>query len=154
MRTAQVNQRTYSVLPTVILTPSSFLGFFYPPPSTITMSHTPTPTTSSLRYQAIFDRALEAYKKKTKKDLRSHPLLAKLEACNSPDAVLVVLRKQIPGFDHSSGTDDRLTKWLNATVNVLYTLSAAIGSRVSQVSFKEFTLVNTYCFLRHIHLPG
>jgi len=77
-------------------------------------------------YQLIFDNALEAYRKKTKKELRSHSLLPKLQTCNSPDAVLTVLREQIPAFDQShstSGTNDKLTNWLNPTVNVLYSFS-------------------------------
>jgi len=103
------------------------------------MSQTPTATTSTSNYQVIFDSALEAYKKKTKKDLRSHPLLPKLQTCNSPNAVLAVLREQIPVFDkcHSS-TSDRLTKWLNSTVNVLYAFSEAIGASVSPVSVRAF----------------
>jgi len=98
------------------------------------MSQTPTATSN---YQVIFDNALEAYKKKTKKELRSHPLLPKLQACNSPDAILAVLREQIPAFDqpHStSGTNDKLTNWLNPTVNVLYSFSEAIGAGTGLVS--------------------
>ena len=105
------------------------------------MSHTPTATTSTSNYQLIFDNALKAYKKKTKKDLRSHPLLPKLQTCDSPNAVLAVLREQIPVFDQSRGTSstsDRLTKWLNPTVNVLYTFSEAIGAGISLVSIRAF----------------
>jgi len=107
------------------------------------MSQTPTATTSTSNYQVIFDSALEAYKKKTKKDLRSHPLLPKLQTCNSPDAVLAVLREQIPVFDQSHGTSstsDRLTKWLNPTVNVLYAFSEAIGAGISLVSMRAFEI--------------
>jgi hypothetical protein len=99
------------------------------------MSLIPTPTSSSSNYQSIFDNALEAYEKKTKEDLRSHPLLSKLESCHSPDAVLSVLREQIPGFNQSSNTNERLTKWLNPTVNVLHTFSGAIGGGISLVNF-------------------
>ena len=102
------------------------------------MSQTPTATSN---YQLIFDHALEAYKKKTKKELRSHPLLPKIQACNSPDAVLTVLREQISAFDQSdstSSTDDRLSKWLNPTVNVLYAFSGTIGAGISLVSIRAF----------------
>jgi hypothetical protein len=95
--------------------------------------------TATSNYQLIFDNALEAYKKKTKNDLRSHPLLPKLQACNSPDAVLTVLREQIPTFDQSQsnrGTNDKLTNWLNPTVNVLYSFSGAIGAGINLVSNK------------------
>ena len=101
------------------------------------MSHTPTATTSTSNYQLIFDNALEAYRKKTKKDLRSHQLLPKLQTCNSPDAVLMLLREQMPVIDPSrsaSSSDDKLIKWLNPTVQVLYTFSEAIGAGISLVS--------------------
>ncbi|KAH9981597.1 hypothetical protein BJV74DRAFT_81907 [Russula compacta] len=109
--------------------PSSRLSCNLSTPSTMSLSQTPTATTSSSNYQAIFDNALEAYKKRTKKDLRSHPLFAKLEACDSPDAVLATLREQISGFDQSG--DDKRTKWLNPTVNVLYNFSTTIGGGIS-----------------------
>ena len=105
------------------------------------MSQTPTANTSTSNYQLIFDNALDAYRKKTKKDLRSHPLLPKLQTCNSPNAVLAVLREQIPVFDPSqstSSTDDKLSKWLNPTVNVLYAFSEAVGASVSLVSISAF----------------
>jgi len=100
------------------------------------MSHTPTATTSTSNYQVIFDNALEAYRKKTNKDLRSHQLLPKLQTCNSPDAVLTLLREQMPVIDPSRSTssgDDKLIKWLNPTVQVLYTFSEAIGAGISLV---------------------
>jgi len=106
------------------------------------MSHAPTATTSTSYYQVIFDNALEAYWKKTKKDLRSHPLLPKLQVCNSSDAVLTVLREQIPTFDQShstSGTNEKLTNWLNPTVNVLYSFSEAIGAGIGLVSNKSIS---------------
>ena len=106
----------------------------YYPSIASTMSQIPIASTSTSNYQSIFDNALEAYKKKTKKDLRSHPLLSKLETCDSPDAVLSVLRDQIPGFDQSRSTDERLSKWLNPTVNVLYTFSGTIGGAISSVN--------------------
>jgi len=99
------------------------------------MSQTPTATTSSSNYQSIFDNAIEAYRKKTKKDLRSHPLLDKLQNCDSPDAVLSILYDQILGFDKSRGTDDKLTRWLGPTVNILCTFSGVIGGGVSLASF-------------------
>ena len=102
------------------------------------MSRNATATASSSNYQSIFDNAIDAYKKKTNKDLRSHPLLAKLQNCDSPDAILNVLREQIPGFDQSRSTDDRFTNWLNPTVNVLYTFSGVIGGGISLASFRAF----------------
>ncbi|KAI0301356.1 hypothetical protein BC826DRAFT_988966 [Russula brevipes] len=92
-----------------------------------------TLSAAALDYRVIFDNALETYKRKTKQDIRSHPLFAKLEACNSPDAILTVLQNQIPTFDQSRSADVELTKWLKPTVNVLDALSATIGGGITLV---------------------
>ena len=127
-----------SLISTPILVPIRLpKDTFLPPSIPRNMSQDPIATTSSSNYQSIFDSAIEAYKKKTRKDLRSHPLLDKLQTCHSPDAVLGVLYQQIPGFDQSCGTDDKLTKWLNPTVNVLCTFSGVIGGGVGLASPKE-----------------
>jgi hypothetical protein len=101
------------------------------------MSQNPTATTSFSNYQSIFDSAIKAYKKKTKKDLHSHPLLDKLQNCDSPDAIISILYEQIPGFDQTCGTDDKLTKWLNPTINVLCTFSGVIGGSIGLASPNE-----------------
>ena len=88
----------------------------------------------STNYQVIFDNALKAYKTKTGKDLKSDPLLRTLETCNSPDAVLVLLRQQIPGAGQSGSGDERLTNWVDPVVNVLYNFAETIGGAVSLVS--------------------
>jgi len=100
-------------------------------------------TPSSLNYQVVLDGALEVYKKETRKDLASDPLLRRLEACNSPDAVLAVLRDQVPGFSKSGDGKDRLTNWLNPTVNVLYRFSETIGGVVSLVGLHKFNSICT-----------
>ena len=120
------------------------------------MSHTPTATTSTSNYQSIFDNAIQAYKKKTKKDLRSHPLLDKLQDCDSPDAVLKVLYEQIPGFDQSRDTDNNLTKWLNPTVNVLCTFSGVVGGGIGLASPKKLRVkvVPDLTFDLHTGIPA
>jgi len=95
------------------------------------MSYNLPQTPSSANYQTIFDNALEAYEKKTGKDLASDPFLCILESCNSPDTVLVVLREQFPGFDQPGS---KFTTWVKPTINVLYTFSSTIGAAVSLVS--------------------
>jgi hypothetical protein len=95
------------------------------------------PSAAALNYRVIFDNALETYKRKTKRDIRSHPLFAELEACNCPDAILTVLQNQIPTFDQSRSADVELTTWLKPTVNVLDALSATIGGGISLVSLRE-----------------
>ena len=97
-----------------------------------TMSQIPSTTTSS-SFETIFKEALEEYEKKTKKDIASHPLAAQLKSCDSPSAILAILRAQIQESDKSQGADERLTKWLDPTVNVLYAFSAILGDAVGMV---------------------
>jgi hypothetical protein len=101
------------------------------------MSQIPPSAASRYNYQATFDSALEAYKDKTGIDLTSDPLLRNIENCNSPDAVLAILRAQIlePGQPQSG--HNRLTTWLGPTVYVLNAFSATmIGALVGLVSLE------------------
>jgi hypothetical protein len=111
-------------------------------PRTI-MSTAPTaPSTSTSQSQSnfvsIFNAALESYKRKTKKDLASHPLLPSLQSCESPEGVLTVLRDQVPAFNPSQNGDDGLTKWVTPTVKVLYSFSETIGQGVGLVNIRAF----------------
>ena len=99
-------------------------------------SHPIATTSSSSSFELIFNNALKAYKKRTKKDLLAHPFAAELQKCNSPASILAVLHQQTQGLDRSQSSDDRWTKWLDPTVNVLHTLSETIGAGVSLVSLK------------------
>ena len=102
------------------------------------MSTSPSTSTSQSNFVSIFNAALETYKLKTKNDLASHPLLPSLQSCDSAEAILTVLRDQIPAFSQSQNGDDRLTKWVAPTVNVLYAFSATLGQGVGLVSVTMF----------------
>ncbi|KAF8261247.1 hypothetical protein EI94DRAFT_1789560 [Lactarius quietus] len=99
-------------------------------PSTSAMSQVPSASASSTSFETILTAALEEYKRKTKKDIASHPLAAELKSCNSPSAILAVLRAQVQASDKSQCADEKLTKWLDPTVNVLYAFSAIVGDTV------------------------
>jgi hypothetical protein len=99
-------------------------------------SHPITSTSSTNNFQLIFNNALKAYEKRTKKDLLAHPLAAELQDCNSPGTILAVLHRQVQGLDRSLNGNDRWTKWLDPTVNVLYMLNETLGEGVSLVSLK------------------
>jgi hypothetical protein len=98
------------------------------------MSQVPSTSTSSTNFETIFSAALEAYKKQTKKDIASHPLAAQLQSCASPSAILAILRTQVETFDQSQGSDEKWTKWLDPTVNVLFAFSATLGGSVGVVN--------------------
>ncbi|KAH9031136.1 hypothetical protein EDB85DRAFT_1383949 [Lactarius pseudohatsudake] len=85
-----------------------------------------TPTSSS-NFRPIFDAALKAYEKTTKKDLLAHPLSAQLQECNSPADILSVLQDKVKEFDQSRRADERLSRWLNPTIKVLHAFSATLG---------------------------
>jgi hypothetical protein len=105
------------------------------------MSHgppTPPEPAPPSKYEVIFDEALKNYEKKTGKDLKSDPLLRTLEACKSPDKTLSELRQQIPGFDQSENSDNKLTNWVDPVVNVLYIFAQTIGGVVGLVSLGRF----------------
>ena len=93
------------------------------------MSHSrATASESSSNFQLILDNALKAYKKRTKKDLLVHPLASQLQACESPADIVAVLQQQIQGLDRSRSGDERWTKWLDPTINVLLTFSQTVGT--------------------------
>ncbi|KAH8976993.1 hypothetical protein EDB86DRAFT_3011949, partial [Lactarius hatsudake] len=97
------------------------------------MSQSPLTSTSSSNFGSIFRSAFKAYKKRTGRDISSHPLATWLNTCDSPDAIRAVLRAQVQEFDRSRRDDERLTKWLNPTVNVLYAFSSTLAEGVGLV---------------------
>jgi hypothetical protein len=128
-----------SLRPTVPLCPViSHPAIPHHPPSTNKlfsfpyMSHSHLAASSSSNFQLIINNALDAYKKRTKNDLLAHPLAPQLQACDSPGAILAVLQQQLQGLDQSQ-SDDRWTKWLEPTVNVLFAFSSTLGAGVGLV---------------------
>jgi hypothetical protein len=118
------------------------------------MSTVPSASTSRSNFASIFNAALESYKRKTKKDLASHPLLPIIQSCNSAEAITIVLRDQVPVSSQSRNSNDGLTKWVTPTVNVIYAFSSTIGKAVGLVNItplprKDFFLTST---IRRSHL--
>ncbi len=101
--------------------------------SQIQSAPAPAPT-SSFNFQNIFNAALKDYEKKTKKNLLVHPLAAQLQACNSPGDILAILQDKVKEYDQSRSADERLSRWLNPTINVLYAFPATLGEGVGLVS--------------------
>ena len=99
-----------------------------------------TSSGSESRFHTIFQAALRSYQQQTKKDLLEHPLASQLQSCNSNTAIRALLQAQVREFDKSHSGDERLTKWLDPTVNVLCAFSAAVSGGVGLVSL--YTRVN------------
>jgi hypothetical protein len=104
------------------------------------MSTVPSTSTAQSNFVSIFNAALETYRRRTKKDLASHPLLSNLESCHSPEAVLTVFGEQIPAFRQLQTGDNRLTNWVTPTVNFLYSICNALGGCVGIVNIRMFLL--------------
>ncbi len=101
------------------------------------MSHAhPTASSSSNKasnFQLVINNALDTYKKRTKNDLLAHPLVTELQSCDTPSAILDVLQQQVHELDQSRRRDDRWTRWLDPTVNVLFSLSGVLREGVGLV---------------------
>ena len=102
------------------------------------MSSVPSTSTSHSSFASVFNAALEKYRRKTKQDLTKHPLLPRLQSCDSPEAILTVLKEETLEFNQSQNNDDGLTKWVTPTVNVLYSFSATLGGVAGLVNIGIF----------------
>ncbi|KAH9034275.1 hypothetical protein EDB84DRAFT_1438158 [Lactarius hengduanensis] len=95
------------------------------------MSQTPsTSTSSSSNFRTIFVAALKAYEKKTKTDLYTHPLAMQLQSCESSRDILAVLQDKVNEFEQSKNRNERLSSWLNPTINIFSpakVVSAGVG---------------------------
>ena len=100
------------------------------------MSHPTVASSSSPSFQLIMNSALDTYKKRTRRDLRAHPLAVQLQTCGTPSAIIAVLQEQLQGLDQSRSNDARWTNWLDPTVNVLSAFSDIVGAGVSLVCFR------------------
>ena len=121
-------QQAVPLCPTIVLSSTNNLSALR------LMSHTSTATSSSnSKFQLIFNSALKAYHKRTKNDLLLHPLAAQLQTCDSPGDILAVLQEQVQGLDQSRSGNERWTKWLDPTINVLLAFSGTLGAGVGLV---------------------
>jgi hypothetical protein len=115
------------------------------------MSHTlPTAASASSspsNFQLILNNALDTYKKRTKKDLRDHPLAAQLQSCESPSAILAVLQQQAQDTEQSRSADERWTKWLDPTVKVLHAFVNILGAAGGPVRLRICTSPTEICSL-------
>jgi hypothetical protein len=99
----------------------------------IPMSHAHPMPSSSTNFQLILNNALKTYQKHTKCNLLAHPLAAQLQGCDSPSAILAIIHQQVQGLHQSQRADERFTKWLSPTINVINAFSATLGGGVCLV---------------------
>jgi len=104
----------------------------------------PSPTSTPSNFEAIFIASLDQYSKRTRKDLREHPLASKIDACKSAEEILAIFRDQAKEFSDVKNGDPKLITSLEPIVSCLYALSTSpvLGTAVSLVSSG-----NLVCFL-------
>ena len=90
------------------------------------MAQASSSSTPTSNFSSVFEVALKAYEKKTKKDLLAHPLAAQLKACDCPGDILSILQDRVKEFDRSREADKRLSRWLNPTITVLHAFSVTL----------------------------
>ena len=100
------------------------------------MSQSPSTSTSTSasNFRTIFVAAMNAYEKKTKTDLLTHPLATQLQSCNFSSDILAVLHDKVNELDESRSHNERLSSWLGPTINVVYAFSATLGQGIGLVS--------------------
>jgi fungal STAND N-terminal Goodbye domain len=100
------------------------------PSSPLFMSSTAT----SSNFQSIFDAALADYAKQTGIDLATHPFAQTLQACDSADAVLVLLREKASQFQAYRDGNRKLINALKPVVGMLHTVASILGEAATLVS--------------------
>ena len=111
---------------------------------------TSSSSSSSSNFQLLINNALDTYRKRTKNDLLVHPLAARLQTCNTPGAIIAILQEQVQRLDQSRSSDERWTKWLDPTVNVLQAFSSILEAGASLVCFRTYL----FEFYTHIYVTG
>ncbi|KAH8999644.1 hypothetical protein EDB86DRAFT_3242654 [Lactarius hatsudake] len=118
------------------------------------MSTSLQPSSSTPNYHPIFEKALKEYKKKTRKEISTHPLAEEIRGCGSIEAILTVLQGKANELNKSQSSDERLTKWLTPTVNVLNALSATLGEGVGMVFPPTKIIFSAMSILLVVSLPS
>jgi hypothetical protein len=88
---------------------------------------------SSSHFNSILGAALSEYKLKTGNDLTNNSLAKELQVCDSAEDVLDIIQRESKAFDKVRDGDKRLMKCIGPSVDVLYTISSALGAGVGIV---------------------
>ena len=99
-------------------------------------------TSPQSNFKSLFDTALAKYTKRTGQDLRSHPLAAAIDRCDSPDGILAIFQEQSLAFDEFRNGDPKLIKWLGPVVDGLHAISTntVLSAGASLVSPNQFRI--------------
>jgi hypothetical protein len=99
-----------------------------------------TVPSSTSNFISLFETSVEEYKRKTNRDLGTHPFTAILDSCTSSDAVLALFRMQAQVIDELREGDERLMERLGPIVNILFSFSSMLVEGIKLVSPQHFAL--------------
>jgi hypothetical protein len=81
------------------------------------------------RFRALFESALQDYKRETGTELVNHPLTQRFVNCHSIESAIVILQEQVQpvsGFGGGGrGDGGKIEKSLKSVASALYTLSTS-----------------------------
>ncbi|KAH9022787.1 hypothetical protein EDB85DRAFT_1895112 [Lactarius pseudohatsudake] len=97
------------------------------------MSSSSQTAVSSSQFESIFSAALNKFTEKTGKNLLDDWLAKELQSCDSVEAVMDIIQGQAKAFDKFMNGGSKLMKWIQSSVHVLHTISAALGDGVGAV---------------------
>ena len=95
------------------------------------------PSVSTSNFTRIFQGACDEYQRLTGHNLYTHPFSAEIQSCNSADSIFVVLRKQTQTLIKRRKGHEKLLKYLNPIVNILFTCSEVLGEGVGLVNLSS-----------------
>jgi hypothetical protein len=118
-------------------------------------SSSSNPNLPAVQFPEIFEVALLEYTKKAEKDIKSDPLFAKLQDCNSSDEVLGVLEEQALSFEQYRRGDRKvqLMRRLKPIVEILSRLSTNDDLKEGIVSVRLTTNGIQLFFAEVYYLP-
>ena len=85
----------------------------------------------------MLDLALSEFKKNAGKDLRSNPHAIELQGCNSVNDILAILQHRANMLKEIKDGNRGLMKCISSSVNILYSISAALGDGISLVRLRN-----------------
>ena len=98
-----------------------------------TANRTASSSQSNANFTAIFQAASNEYQRTTGKRLDTHPFTTQLDDCDSPEAALNVFRTQVQDFSKFRESDEKLMKWLDPIVHLVFTFSKTLGEGIGLV---------------------
>jgi hypothetical protein len=100
----------------------------------------------------IFQAALNEYQRTTGKLLDIHLFTAQLGGRDSPEAALNVFRTQAQAFSKFRKSDEKLVKWLDPTVHIVFAFSEMLEEGIGLVRcFIRLHVIALQSLVRNFH---